>query len=80
MEFKKVVKPLLDKYEQDTNKVFAQFYNELKAIAKEKAKTGKKITLAENNQIFNKKYKPKIEKIENIYNEKYKKLWLKFHK
>jgi hypothetical protein len=80
MEFKKAVKPLLDKYEQDTDKVFKQFYAELKAIAREKAKTGKKITLAENNQIFNTKYKPKIDKLEKLHGEKYKKLWLKFHK
>jgi aminoglycoside N3'-acetyltransferase len=69
--WKQVIQPHLDKDEKEFKKIFAAF---------EKEKKAKNITsTADNNKLWNAKYKDKFDAKMKKSREEYTKIWTKYH-
>lgn len=70
--WKETIKPFLAKYKKDTDKVFAAYNKEVKKL---------KLTANNDlNNLWNKKYKSKMDKLEDWHDKEYRKIWNEFHK
>jgi len=70
--FKYYVKPLLVDYKKKTDAIFRAYNKEVKQK--------KLTTIISTNKLWSKKYKKRLEHIENMHNIKYKTLWERYYK